>query len=598
MSKQIPQPSIFEGIQAYVDAVTCGEIDDPVTLFAAKTLRGDYVAGLHVRDACARHLRDLEHGADRGLVWDLQAVHRAIGYFREVLCLNGGEYEGEPFNPNPWQCFVIGSLHGWRARDGYRRFRVAYVETAKGSGKSPLAAGMGLYGLTADGEARAEVYAAATKKDQAMILFRDAVAMVDQSPLLNDRIEKSGRGEKVWNLAYPAAGSFFRPISADDGQSGPRPHTALLDEIHEHKSRTVVEMMRAGTKNRRQALIFMITNSGVNKTSVCWEYHEYGCRVSAGLVEDDSFFAFICGIDEGDDPFKDESCWPKANPSLQFGREGEENGGVPGYKYLREQVTEAKGMPGKESTVRRLNFCQWVEAASPWIGADVWLGCKDDPVDDALLEDRRAWGGLDLSSTQDLTAFTLIFEPVEHDPFWRTRAWFWLPGDGLHEKAERDRVPYLAWRDAGHLIALPGRAINKLAVLHQLHQIAGLYDIQGIAYDRWRIEDLNSLMGNEGVSLPNLEPFGQGFKDMGPAIDELERRLLDRELKHEGNPVLTWCAANAITNSDPAGNRKIAKDKATGRVDGIVALTMATGLASREPAKEESVYEQRGVLLF
>lgn len=595
MSKPKQPPSISDAVSAYVKAIDEGEINDPVTRFAVDALQGRVIAGPDVRNACARHLRDLEHGASRGLLWDIEAALHAIGYFGDVLCLNGGEFEGKSFEPNLWQSFIIGSLHGWKTHDGYRRFRVAYVETGKGSGKSPLAAGIGLYGLTADGEARAEVYAAATKKDQAMILFRDAVAMVDQSPLLYGRLDKSGRGEKVWNLAYGATGSFFRPISADDGQSGPRPHVALLDEIHEHKSRTVVEMMRAGTKSRRQALIFMITNSGVSKSSVCWDYHEYGSRVSAGLVEDDSFFAFVCGLDEGDDPIKDESCWPKANPSLQFGLPGDANGGVPGYKYLREQVTEARGMPAKESTVRRLNFCQWVESDSPWIGADVWLGCKDEPLPEELLHNRRAWGGLDLSSTQDLTALVLIFEPCNHDPHWRVKSWFWLPGDGLHEKAERDRVPYLAWRDAGHLVALPGRAINKLSVLHQLHQISGLYDIQAIAYDRWRMEDLKSLMDNEGVSLPTLEPFGQGFKDMAPAIDELERRLLNQELRHDGNPVLTWCAANAITSEDPAGNRKIAKDKATGRVDGIVALAMATGLSSRETAESVSVYETRGI---
>lgn len=560
---------------------------DRTTEFAKKVQDGTIIAGPDVRGACARHLRDLEEGASRGLVWSVQAANHAIGYFEDVLCLNGGEFEGLPFNPLPWQCFIIGSVHGWLAADGYRRFRVAYVETAKGSGKSPLAAGMGLLGLTADGEARAEVYAAATKKDQAMILFRDAVAMVDQSPLLLDRIERSGRGEKVWNLAYPAMGSFFRPISADDGQSGPRPHVALLDEIHEHKTRMVVEMMRAGTKSRRQALIFMITNSGTNKQSVCWDYHEYGRKVCAGLIEDDSFFAFICGLDETDDPIKDESCWPKANPSLQFGLDGDANGGVPGYKYLREQVTAARGMPAKESTVRRLNFCQWVESESPWISGEVWMGCKDDPVDEALLLGRRAWGGLDLSSTQDLTAFVLMFEPTSEDPMWRVRPWFWLPGDGLYEKSERDQVPYIAWRDAGYLEALPGRAVNKLAVLHRLHELAGRYDIQAIAYDRWRIEDLKSLIDNEGVDLPELAPFGQGFKDMAPAVDELERRLLDKLFRHDGNPILTWCAANAVTVEDPSGNRKVAKDKATGRVDGIVALVMAIGQLNKETLEED-----------
>lgn len=569
---------------------------DRATDFARAVVAGDIVMGPDVRHACARHLRDLEAGPARGLSWNLEAAQHAIGYFKDVLCLNGGEFEGVPFVPLPWQDFIIGSLFGWLGSDGYRRFRVAYVETAKGSGKSPLAAGVGLYGMTADHEARAEIYAAATKKDQAMVLFRDAVAMVDQSPLLSERIDKSGRGENVWNLAYMAAGSFFRPISADDGQSGPRPHIALLDEIHEHRSRMMVEMMRAGTKSRRQALIFMITNSGTDKRTVCWDYHDYGSKVCAAGAAgagpqdayfDDSFFAFICGLDDGDDPFKDESCWGKVNPSLAFGQPGEANGGVPGYKYLREQVTQARGMPAKESTVRRLNFCQWVEAETPWISAEVWMRCKREAIPDDLLEGRRCCAGLDLSSTQDLTSLTLLFEPSEADPWWRVRQYFWVPGDGLHDKAERDRVPYVAWRDAGYLEALPGRAVKKSAVLQRLVSLHAQFGIEAVAYDRWRIEDLLALAETEGLELPPMVAYGQGYKDMAPAVDELERKLVEAELAHDGNPVLTWCAANAVTTSDPAGNRKIAKDRAIGRVDGIVTLAMAVGQAAKKT--EETV---------
>lgn len=569
---------------------------DPCSAFARAVDSGQVVAGPAVRNACRRHLKDLELGPKRGLRWDLEAANHAIGYFQDVLRLNGGEYEGKPFRVLGWQAFVIGSLFGWKGPDGYRRFRTGYIETAKGSGKSPLAAGIGLYGLTSDGEPRAEVYAAATKKDQAQILFRDAVAMVDQSPLLACRIDKSGAPGREWNLAHHESASFFRPVSADDGQSGPRPHIALLDEIHEHKNGTVVGMMRAGTKSRRQALILMITNSGTDKHSVCWEYHEYGTRIcragaaGAGPNDghfDDSFFAYICDLDDGDDPFKDEACWYKVNPSLMDG--------IPGLKYLREQVTEAKGMPSKVATVRRLNFCQWVESASPWIGREPWEAAQE-PVAIEQLLGRRCWGGLDLSSTQDLTSLVLTFEPTESDPVWRILPFFWLPEDGLYEKAERDRVPYLAWKDQGWLLTTPGKAINKLHVIHKLVEVADQFDLQGIGYDRWRIEDLKMLIDEEGCSLPPLVPFGQGFKDMGPALDEFEIRLVNELVKHNGNPVLTWNAANAVTTSDPAGNRKVAKDKATGRVDGIVASIMATGLTIREDESDgPSVYETRGV---
>jgi len=555
-------------------------ISDRATAYARDVVAGTIIAGPHVRDACKRHLRDLEEGPARGLKWDIDAANRAIGYFEDVLCLNGGQFEGKPFEVLPWQAFVIGSLFGWKGPDGYRRFRVAYIETAKGSGKSPLAAGIGLYGLTADGEARAEIYAAATKKDQAQILFRDAIAMVEQSPQLAGRLATSGSKGKEWNLAYHKTSSFFRPISADDGQSGPRPHIALLDEIHEHKTGHVVEMMRAGTKFRQQALIFMITNSGTDKRTICWEYHDYGAKVSAGQIEDDSFFAFICALDMGDDPFKDEACWPKVNPSLEHG--------IPGLKYLREQVTQARGMPSKEALVRRLNFCEWTEAESPWISGDVWFACQS--LESLPLETwygRSGTAGLDLSSTQDLTALVLALDPTPDDPKTRLVPFFWLPGDGLHDKADKDRVPYVAWRDAGHLRALPGRAVNKLAVAHQLSEVCSLFDIRTIAYDRWRIEDLKALIQNEGLSLPPLIPFGQGFKDMAPAVDEYERKLLAQEIAHDGNPVMTWCMANAVVMSDPAGNRKIAKERATGRVDGAIAGVMAIGCSMKNEEQTE-----------
>lgn len=541
---------------------------DPVTAYARSVVDGKLVAGPHVRDACKRHLDDLEKGAARGLFFNVELAERAISFYRDVLRLNGGEYEGQPYELLDWQQFIVGSLFGWIGADGYRRFRSCYVETAKGSGKSPLAAGVGLYGMMADGEAGAEIYAAATKKDQAMILFRDAVAMVNLSPELSSRVTKSGTGLNVWNLAWLERRSFFRPIASDDGQSGPRPHISLLDEVHEHKDGYVIEMLKAGQKSRRQPLQFAITNSGTDKRTVCWDYHEYGAKVCAGTLQDDTFFAYICALDEGDDPFVDEACWNKANPSLRFG--------LPGMRYLREQVAQARGMPSKESIVRRLNFCQWVESEAPWISGDVWFNCKDDDFDANLLFGRRCFGGLDLSSTQDLTALVLMFEPSEHDPYWRQAEWFWLPGDGLHHKADQDRAPYTLWRDQGHLNALPGKAINKLAVVKQAAEIAAMYDLQCMAYDRWRIEDLKMILDQEGITLP-LVPFGQGFKDMAPAVDEYERRLLNAEVRHQANPVMTWCAANAIVVTDPAGNRKVAKEKATGRVDGIVAAIMATG---------------------
>jgi len=591
---------------------------DRVAALAQAVLAGEIVAGPDVRNACRRHLRDLETGALRGLVWKQEEADRAIAFFEEVLCLNGGDYEGLPFILAPWQAFVLGSLFGWYTDDGYRRFRIAYIETGKGSGKSPLAAGIGLYGLVADGEQRAEVYAAATKKDQAQVLFRDAVSMVNMSPALFSRLEQSGRNEKVWNLFYPNTNSFFRPISSDEGQSGPRPHIGLLDEVHEHKTASAVNLMRAGTKFRRRAMIVMITNSGSDKNTVCGQYHDLGVRVCAGQEDNDNLFAFICSLDEGDDPFKDESCWPKVNPSLDFILEGQTDG-IPGRKYLREQVQEARGLPAKEAVVRRLNFCEWTQADSPWISWDVWSQAEER-VPMRVLRNRPAVAGLDLSSTTDLTSFVLLFYPTAADPHWRLLPYFWIPDHQLEERERRDKVPYSVWIKDKHLETTPGRAISKLHVLRRLQTICDYFEVLRIAYDRWRIEDLCELMSEHSITLPEMVGFGQGFKDMGPAVDEFERRLLGlptegevidldpddyqllaseapevETLRHDGNPVLTWNAGNAVTVSDPAGNRKVDKAKAIGRIDGIVAALMATGISGSAAGDGGSSIYDEGV---
>jgi phage terminase large subunit-like protein len=570
-------------------------VSDPATEYARGVVAGKLIAGPHVRDACARHLRDLEQGPSRGFVWNVEAADRVYRYFRTVLRLNGGEHEGKSFDLEPWQKFVVGSVFGWETADGGRRFRQAFVETAKGSGKSPLAAGIGMYGLTADGEARAEIYAGATKKDQAMILFRDAVAMVDQSPVLSERLTKSG-GNPVWNLAHLPSGSFFRPISSDDGQSGPRPHIALLDEIHEHKSPMVVDMMRAGTKKNRRALIFYITNSGVDRTSVCYTLHEYGVKVSAGDLEDDAFFAYICAVDEGEDPITDEPdpdlgyplSWAKSNPSI---------GVTIPASYLAEQVREARGMPAKESIVRRLNFCQWVDAANPWIDGDLWRACEvpveewAEPVGDSFL-------GLDLSATRDLTAAARVVRCEDGTLAAEVR--FWTPADTLDERERLDRVPYAAWVKSGHLIAVPGRSIDYGFVVRGVMDWIGEAD--GLAFDQHRMEDWRRKLteqegvesyiyeGNRGHGL-KLVRHGQGFAGgfsehrlwMPRSVSDLETAVMRGTLRVRKNPVLTWNSASAVLESDATDNRKWEKRKSTGRIDGIVALCMAVGLAQTEP---------------
>ncbi len=596
--------------------------DDPTTAYARDVVAGRIIAGPHVRDACRRHLRDLEEGPGRGLFWDVAAADRVIRYFRTVLKLNGGEHEGRPFELEPSQAFIVGSLFGWKRADGSRRFRIAFVEQGKGNGKSPLAAGIGHYMTGADGEPRAETYAAAVDREQASILFRDAVAMARQAPAIASRVTFSGGEGREYNIAYMASGSFFRPISSESsgrGKSGFRPHCILLDEIHEHPTNAMVEWLLAGFKGRRQPLAFMITNSGYDRTSVCWEYHEYGVKVARGDIADDSFFAYICALDPEDDPFEDApdpelgfpACWLKANPLL---------GVTFQPSYLEEQVRQARGMPGKESIVRRLNFCQWVDAANPWIDGDLWRACEVDPAE-WTEPDGPSFLGLDLSSTGDLTACARAWRVGEE--VW-AEVYFWTPQDTLTQREHTDRVPYTAWVRSGDLFATPGRSISYDHVAAFIAQLRG--DVAALAFDQHKIEDFRRAMDRVGVEGwiwdPDRAPsgvgirlvrHGQGFGRGTPQVNaqgEEEPRaslwmpasikvlrdlILEGRLKVRRSPVLTWNVASAVTESDAAGNEKWEKRKSTGRIDGIVALSMAVGAMDKLPALREPQFFFVGV---
>ena len=536
-----------------------------------------------------------------------------FGFFRDVLTvLKGGEVK--PFELEEWQAFVVGSLFGWKRAGGIRRFRTAYVETGKGSGKSPLAAGIGHYMLTADGEAAAEVYAAATKKDQAMILFNDAVAMRENSPALRERLVPSGVNP-VYRLTHYRSRSFFKPISNDDGQSGPRPYCALVDELHEHKDRTTVTMLEAGFKFRRTPLLFLITNSGSDKRTVCGEYHDHAAAVCSGEREDDSFFAYVCALDDGDDPLEDESVWAKANPSL---------GATITEDYLRQQVANAKALPGNQNTVLRLNFCVWTEADSAWITRAAWTSREREDVELEDFEGAEGYGAIDLSFVKDLTARAVVFPEtfagVEHlYAFVR----FWTPGDTLVVREEKDRVPYAKWVAASEeartpfLTATPGKVIPIVAVGRDLADLHRWFEMLGIAYDAYREKELAAKLEEDNFPdvVDLLKEHPQGFRRaklydargkpvreadgshadnplwMPASVEALENEIIEERLFVRSNPVLRWNVGSAVARADPAGTggKVFSKVKATGRIDGLVALAMAVGLAKSRPIKAKSL---------
>lgn len=553
-----------------------------------------------MRDACKRHLQDLKDGHKRGLTWSVDEVERVIGFFRNVLTVereiqdDDGETISEvvPFHLEESQAFILGSLFGWKNKHGHRRFRRAYVEIGKGNGKSPLAAGIGHYMMTATRKLRAEVYSAATDKDQAAILFRDAVEMWRRSPDLESRLTPSGQNP-VWQLTYLSTASFFKPISSEKkGKSGIRPYCALIDEVHEHPDNSVIEMLRAGTKGNQQALIFEITNSGHDDASVCGQEHLYSCKVASGEEKNDAWFSYVCALDDNDDPFEDESCWIKANPLLGVSIHPE---------FIREQVAEAKGMPSKEGMVRRLHFCQWTEGEENWISREAWIELEAElDIEDYVGE--PCFGGLDLSYTRDLSALALVFQPKpkHFDAF----VYFWKPKDGLR-RAEKDDVrPYHQWVDEGYLNVTRGQVIKLPPIAQKMGSAADRFDLQAIVYDNYRHRELVDDLLDLGIELPMAE-HPQGFrrtKDsplwMPTSVQELENAITEGRLRVCYNPLLRWNAASTVIREDPAGtdNKIFDKRKSRARIDGVVALAMAVGAAAGRhvpvyPVSLESIVE-------
>lgn len=576
---------------------------DPTTNYAKGVAAGLIIAGPHVRAAAKRHLADLERQRteDFPFYWDkgMNGAQKALDFFPEVLSV---EADGkiEPFVLLDWAVFVVGSLFGWkRTANHKRRFRRAYIEGGKGCAKTPLAAGIGLYMMLADGELSAEVYAAASKRDQAMILFGDVVKMVERSSRLRHRLVKSGN-RIVYQLLHRATSSIFRPLSADKKKSGQRVACGLVDELHEAQDRYTIDMLQDGFKGRAQPLLVAITNSGFDRTTICWEWHEHGVAVLEGLRVDEELFVYIMALDVEDDPLEDRDmvelevtvdgrqviervprCWLKTNPGL---------GRTITVDYLRAAVRDARQIPGRENTVRRLNFCEWTDADVGWITRNAWTSIEKHLVDfkkpDEVRTTTNAKGdeirvrlpqanplaggsaipgafamndegradvclGLDLSFSFDLAALAFVFPEVilgldglpligpDKHPLLRMAAWieYFTPKDSAREREGIDRVPYVKWIDQGLIHGVPGRVIRKEFIASRIAEASDQFNILWGAYDRYRHKELAQEMVELGVRVPWIE-HPQGFrrggkldgKDGNPLVLGVDGKPVDNPL--------------------------------------------------------------------
>lgn len=611
---------------------------DRVSAYARRVLDGDIVAGPHVRNSCRRHFDDLAKAESRGIHWDDKAARRVFNFFERKLRLSEGQFDNQPFVLQPMQEFILGSIFGWKRADGTRRFRRAYIEAGKGCGKSPLVGGIGLYGLVYDDEPGAQVYAAAATKDQASILFRDAVKMMRQSPDLSRKVKPSGGFEREYNLAHLQSASFFRPMSKEAGKtgSGLRPHFALCDEVHEHPGPEIMRMLEAGFKFRRQPLLMMITNSGSDRLSVCWREHEMACAVAAGTQTpdeiyeyvgetwpgSDELFSYVCALDKDDDPLEDDSCWIKTNPLM---------GVTVSKEYIASQVAFAKNFPSDAPGILRLYFCVWTDAHSSWMPRKTVESVMRD-FDIAQHEGKPAFLGVDLSSHKDLTCVAYVM-PTGHKEMVRPDgttflaptfdAWIdnFTPADTLKERAEADKAPYLQWVQENYLTPIPGERIRYDYVAYSVLQSSKKFDIKAVAYDQYAYAEFMEECGALGLELTHRNHPQGGLKRSKPdeglieqaeseglpepgglwmpgSIREVESLIVDGRIRIKSNPlVMTAMMAATFSKPDALGNKYLVKSLAHRRIDPAVALCMAVGAAVDGASKpNESVYRTRGFI--
>jgi phage terminase large subunit-like protein len=538
---------------------------DPVTAYAKAVVAGKVPAGELHRLAAERHLRDMKEAKARGLKWNAKQAAEAVEFVSHLRHYKG-EWAGKRLALTDFQTFIVGSLFGWFKADGMRRYRQAFVELCRGQGKSTLAAAIALLGGFFDGEAGAESYCVATKRDQAKIVFETARRMVLASPGLRKRL-----GVQLYNIHDTKTASKLEPLGADaDTLDGLRPHIVVADEIHAHKSSAVIDVMQTGMGTRQQPLLFEITTAGIGTENVWWKHREYSDRVLRGVIQDDTWFAFIACADPDDD-WTQEATWRKANPNYGISVKPD---------YIEAQCRKAQSMPSFQNAFRRLHCGQVMEQDERWLDMGMWDRCSAD-VDEEELRGRESYWGLDLATVKDISALIGLF-PDDNGGF-DVLCRFFIPAEGARARAERDRVPYPQWIDEGHIIATEGNVTDYDVIREHMRELAERFDVRCIAYDRWNATQLITQLQGDGAE---CVPIGQGMVSMSAPAKELEKLLLGGAIRHGGNPVLRWMASNVAIEQDAAGNIKPSKRKSTERIDGIVAACMALSEAMRRTGED------------
>lgn len=583
----------------------------PAHQYALDVVEGRIPACDFIIRACKRYFRDIEQAESKQWYFDEEAAQKVIDFYGFV-CPSQGEWAGKPLELLGWEQFILWNLFGWYKADGYRRFTEAYIAVPRKNGKSTFLAPIGLYMEMADNEPGAQVFTAASKRDQALIIWNEAVAMVKASPLLSKHL-------KCWQTAisHAASNSKFQALSSDDDtMSGLNTHCGLIDELHEHPNRKVYDILMTSTGARRQALIVEITTAGWNRQSICWTQQQYAEKVLKAVINDegsDSFFAYIACLDK-DAKWDDEREWYKANPSLGLTKKIDD---------MRKLASKAKEEPSSLNAFLRFHLNMWTQQESRFIPMDKWALCSgledpetDDPMEarnKALteLKGRAAIGALDLATVRDIAAYVQIFPPcgqrvrqgeekpdpkdprkkireqivIPPDDKWRVLPWFFIPQDNIEQRCKRDKVPYDVWVREGWMTATPGNVIDYEFIRQRIKSLGTEYLVSEIAFDPYN--STNIVTNLKEVDGFNMVLFRQGDISMNMPTKELLRLVLTGGLVHYNNPVLRWMADNLVVVEGATGLIKPDKEKSIEKIDGIVATIMALGRAQAQPTLPE-----------
>jgi phage terminase large subunit-like protein len=501
----------------------------------------------------------------------VEKAERVKRFIEKYCTYSKGEWAGQPFVLLPWQWEdVISPLFGTMNDNGARQYRTCYIEIPKKNGKSELCAALSLYLLTNDGEEGAEVYLAASDREQAGIIYQAAAAMVNHSEDLSGHLKRLDSRKRI---IYAKKNSFLQVLSSESyTKHGISPSAVIIDEIHAHPTGELYEVLTAGTDYaRRQQVVLIVTTAGIyDKNSIWWRIRTRAQQIKSGIIEDPRFLPVLYIADpENDDP-ENEELWKRVNPSM---------GQIFTMDKIRQDYQEAKQNPIDFQNFKRFRLNIPIRQLSKWMPMDKWDKC-DGEVDMASLEGRKCAGGLDMSLKIDMTAFVLVFSPKEGDDVFDVICKFYCPEEGILLRSRRDRVPYDLWQRQGHIIATPGETVDDEFIKKDIIDLVKKYQIDQIGFDSWKatsvhnhiMAEFNPMNREDGFQMVEIR---QGARSMHEPAQDLLAKVINGKISHGGNPILRWNMDNMVMRADPNENLAPDKAKAVERIDGAVALIMA-----------------------